>query len=58
MGEIKVIMGSTNPDPVAELTLTAVKQMHSGLLIPNQDAIIRLTREVLRCRGEKEPDLI
>lgn len=44
--------------PPPELSTFAVRQMHAGLLIPNRESIVSMTRELLKWRGEENPDLV
>ena len=45
-----------NVDHSVPLPDFSIKQIHAGLLIPDQDSIIRMAREILKWRGEKNPD--
>lgn len=41
--------------PLSDFT---IQQIHAGLLIPYQAAIIEMAREIRKCRGVKNPDLV
>jgi hypothetical protein len=57
--EIAVVMGGGSaPNPYPELTLYQIRQLHALQTRPYDWAIVSLTREVLRWRGEPNPDLI
>ena len=55
---IRPIYGNEKAIPPKELSLPAIKSIHAGLLIPNQEAILSMSRELLKWRGEPNPDLI
>lgn len=44
--------------PPAELSDFALQQIHAGLVIPNASAILSMSREIRKWRGDKDPDLI
>lgn len=41
-----------------ELSDYAIQMIHSGLLIPNSNAIRKMAREIRKWRGVPNPDLI
>lgn len=55
---IKPVYGDDGFTPPAELSLAVIRKIHNQLLIPDEEAIHSLTREVLMWRGEKDPDSI
>ena len=44
--------------PPADLSVYTIRQIHAGLLIPNEETILRMSRQLLKLLGEKNPDLI
>jgi hypothetical protein len=45
----------TPPDPLSDYD---IQMIHAGLLIPNAQAILSMSREIRKWRGEPNPDLI
>ena len=45
-------------EPPADLSDEEIGKIHAGLVIPNRKAIIAMTREIRRQRGDKNPDEI
>jgi hypothetical protein len=54
---IPVVDGSTFIPP-KELSDYAIQMIHAGLVIPNADAILSMSREIRKFRGVKDPDLL
>ena len=57
MKTVAVYPGQTFTPP-KELSDFAIKQIHAGLLIPNQEAILSMSREIRKWRGEANPDSV
>ena len=47
-----------NKETIKELSDYVIKQIHCGMLVPNQNTVIKMAREIRKWRGEENPDLI
>ncbi len=45
----------TPPEPLSDYD---IQMIHAGLLIPNAKAVLSMSREIRRWRGEPNPDSI
>lgn len=55
---VPVFPGQPQPEPPEPLSDYAIQMIHAGLLIPGPEAILSMSREIRKWRGEAEPDLI
>ena len=55
---VKVVVAGKQFVPPAELSDYAIGQIHAGLLIPNEEAILSMSREIRKWRGVKNPDMV
>lgn len=56
--KIQAVFPGDKFEPPAELTDYEIQMIHAGLLIPNARAILSMSREIRKWRGEKNPDLV
>jgi hypothetical protein len=55
---ITAVYGDEKVTPPKELSDYDIQMIHNGLLIPNRNAILSMSREIRKWRGVPNPDLI
>ncbi len=54
----QVVVRTAKFTPPAELSDYAIGQIHAGLLIPSEESILSMSREIRKWRGVKDPDMV